>query len=223
MIAKHPRTRPSRSGCNRGVSRAGSLSVRPHRITAASTRHSIKHLALLTMMLCLVGCGKWPPVVDSKRDIERLSPSTPSIRARALPDADIPALARLQQLRILDFSGGQAVTNASITDRGLAQLAALKLPQLETLTFGYSTNITDAGLVSIARMQSVKWLSLMVCQGITDAGLPLLLSMTNLTALDLRGCTASPTTACCIWRARPIGRLSCSVVARMFPPGRLRL
>ena len=29
----------------------------------------------------------------------------------------------------------------------------------------------------------------MACPNITDAGLPALLSMTNLTALDLRGCT----------------------------------
>lgn len=141
------------------------------------------------VMLCVAGCGTWPPIVASKRDIERLSPSTPSIRARALSDADIPALARLQQLRILDFGGGHAVTSANITDRGLADLAALRLPLLETLTFGYTTNITDTGLVQIARMQSVKWLSLMVCQSVTDAGLPPLLSMTNLTALDLRGCT----------------------------------
>ena len=152
-------------------------------------RQLTERLTVLTLMLCITGCGSWPPVVDSKRDIERLSPSTPSIRARALPDADIPSLARFRQLRILDFRGGHAVTNANITDHGVAELAALELPQLETLTFGYSTNITDAGLVHIAKMQSVKWLSLMVCQSITDAGLPPLLSMTNLTALDLRGCT----------------------------------
>jgi len=151
--------------------------------------HLLKHWALFTVVLFVVGCGKWPPVVDSKGDIAKLPPSTDSIRARALADADIPSLARFQQLRILDFRDGYAVTNANITDRGLAALATLKLPQLETLTIGYTTNITDAGLVQIARMHSVRWLSLMVCPSITDAGLPSLLTMTNLTALDLRGCT----------------------------------
>src|SRR4051812_11244740 len=99
---------------------------------------------LLIALLGCSGCGDWPPIVDNKADNQRLARSTASVRARGLSDSDIPALARLRQLRTLDFSGGQAVKRAKITDRGLAELATLDLPHLETLTLGYCDQITDA-------------------------------------------------------------------------------
>lgn len=142
----------------------------------------------LTVLLLPCGCGRWPPIVDTKRDIERLPVSEPSVRARGLGDHEIPSLARLRQLRVLDFSSGNAVMAAKITDAGLEQLSKLDLPHLETLTLGYCAKITDAGLVHVGQMHAVGWLSLMACPQITDAGLPHLLAMRGLTALDLRGC-----------------------------------
>ena len=142
----------------------------------------------LTAFLLLCGCGPWPPIVDTKRDIERLPVSETSVRARGLADIDIPSLAHLRQLRTLDFSGGNAVESARITDSGLARLSKLNLPHLETLTLGYCANITDAGLAHVGQMHTVSWLSLMACPQITDAGLSHLLTMRSLTALDLRGC-----------------------------------
>jgi hypothetical protein len=140
-------------------------------------------------LLVMAGCGgKWPPIVNTKRDIERLPPSQRSIRARFLSDSDIPSLARLRELRTLDFSGGNAVGPAKITDDGLAELANLDLPQLETLTLGWCDEITDAGLAHIARMQTITWLGLPSCPKITDAGLRELINAKNLTGLDLRGC-----------------------------------
>src|SRR5262245_34015259 len=99
---------------------------------------SAKPVVLLVpiAVLLLPGCGKWPPIVNTKADIQRLAASEPSIRARGLPDSDIPSLARLTELRILDCSGGNAVKPAKITDEGLAELAKLDLPYLETLTLG---------------------------------------------------------------------------------------
>ena len=144
-------------------------------------------LALIASLL-LCGCGHWPPIVDTKRDIERLQESEPSIRARGLRDSDIPSLARLHELRILDFSGGNAIMAASITDTGLAYLAKIDLPHLDTLTLGYCGSITDAGLAHVGQMQTVTWLGLTACPQITDAGLPHLLTMRNLLGLDLRGC-----------------------------------
>jgi hypothetical protein len=149
-----------------------------------------KLAALVTLgtSLLLCGCGSWPPIVESKRDITRLSSTKASVRARGLHDSDIAALAHLRQLRLLDFHGGHAVKTAPITDEGLARLAEVDLPKLEILTFGYCTNITDTGLSHIGRMHTVTWLSFMACPQVSDTGLQHLLMMKSLTGLDLRGC-----------------------------------
>ena len=145
-------------------------------------------ISTLIASLLLSGCGHWPPIVDTKRDIERLRASEPSVRARGLRDSDIPSLARLRELRVLDFSGDNAVMAASITDKGLAHLARLDLPHLDTLTLGYCGSITDAGLAHVGQMQTVSWLGLTACPQITDAALPHLLTMRGLSGRDLRGC-----------------------------------
>jgi len=151
-----------------------------------STKSTILFLPIF--ILAVPGCGKWPPVVNTKRDIERLPASQRSIRARGLADGDIPSLGRLRELRTLDFSGGDAVKPAKITDEGLAELANLDLPDLETLTLGWCDEITDAGLAHIGRMQTITWLGLTSCPKLTDSGLRELLNAKNLTGLDLRGC-----------------------------------
>lgn len=146
-------------------------------------------LALLgALSLHVAGCGHWPPIVNSAQDIARLSKSEAEVRARGLKDSDIPALARLRNLRQLDFSGGSAVMPAPITDAGLAALARLDLPDLDFLTLNYCDAITDAGLVHVGQMRTVGVLGLMGCRQITDAGLPHLLGMQRLRILDLRGC-----------------------------------
>jgi hypothetical protein len=145
---------------------------------------------IITMVLLMTfsALADWPPIVDSKRDIAALHPSTLKVRARGLPDADIPALNHLPLLEHLDFGAGRKALDARITDKGLASLASVGLQRLDFLMLGYNTKITDAGLAHIAKMHSITWLSLEVCPRITDAGLASLLTMTNLTGLDLRGC-----------------------------------
>jgi hypothetical protein len=150
--------------------------------------NSLTTLVTVGVSLFLCGCGSWPPIVDSRRDITRLSSTEPSVRARGLPDTDIPALGDLRELRILDFSGGNAVMPARITDEGLARLAELDLPKLQILTLGYCANITDSGLVHLQRMYTVTYLSFMGCPQVTDRGLQHVLPMKSLTGLDLRGC-----------------------------------
>jgi hypothetical protein len=140
------------------------------------------------LLLMAFGCGKWPPVVDTARDVERLPLSERSVRARGLPDRDIPSLARLRQLRYLDFGGGKAVKDAKISDDGLAKLARLDLPDLDWLALGWNGRITDAGLDNIRRMKKLDGLLLTGCPKITDAGLPALVKAKSLTYLDLRGC-----------------------------------
>ena len=148
----------------------------------------IHYIGILVLMMTLNASADWPPIVESKRDIIALPTSTVSVRARGLHDSDIPALSHLPLLKHLDFGEGRKALAASITDEGLSHLASLGLQRLDTLMLGYCTNITDAGLHQIAKMHSVRWLSLEVCPRISDAGLASLLTMTNLTGLDLRGC-----------------------------------
>jgi hypothetical protein len=145
-------------------------------------------IVLSFLVVALNACAGWPPIVESKKDVLALSPSTVSMRARGLHDEDIPALSHLPLLEDLDFGEGWKALAAPITDKGLANLAALELRRLDYLMLGYCTNITDQGLPHIAQMRSVTWLSLEVCPRITDAGLASILTMTNLTGLDLRGC-----------------------------------
>lgn len=164
---------------------SGNMARRNHFIQM----NSLTTLIALGSSLLLCGCGSWPPIVESKRDIQRLSRSETSLRARGVHDSDIPSLARFRQLRVLDFGSGHAVMTAPVTDEGLAKLAAVDLPKLEILTLGYCTNITDAGLAHIGQMQTVTWLGVMACPRVTDDGLHYLLTMKSLTGLDLRGCT----------------------------------
>jgi len=143
---------------------------------------------LLVVVAALVSCGKWPPIVESARDVRRLDANETSVRARGLPDEDIPSLAHLENLDYLDFSGGWAVKKAKISDAGLKALSEVPFRRLDTLSLGYCDRITDAGLTNLVGMKTVRWLSLMVCTNITDNGLSNLTSMTTLHALDLRGC-----------------------------------
>ena len=142
--------------------------------------------AFIFVLTC--GCGKWPVIVENRKDVESLSSDVTSIRARGLADKDVSSLIRLQYLETLDFGGGHKIMNARITDQGVKILASLNLPRLETLTLDH-TDITDAALPALAQMTTVHWLSLMACPAISDKGLFYLISMTNLVSLDVRECT----------------------------------
>jgi len=143
---------------------------------------------LLVVAASLIGCGKWPPIVENGRDIRRLDVNEPSVRARGLPDEEIPSLGHLRNLDHLDFSGGWAVEKARISDAGLKALSEVPFTRLDTLSLGYCDRITDAGLTNLVKMKTVRWLSLMVCPNLTDTGLGNLSAMITLKALDLRGC-----------------------------------
>ncbi len=140
----------------------------------------------LFLLLQLNACNTAPPHVESARDIAHVRKSKQYVTASLLPDKDVPALARLRQLYHLDFTGSLSL-EPPITDEGLRRLSELDLPQLGWLSLGYCDNITDAGLLHVAHIQTLTRLNLMVCPQITDAGLLALLEMNNLIYLDLRG------------------------------------
>jgi hypothetical protein len=146
----------------------------------------MKRMALIAAAV-MIGCGRWPPVVQDAADLSRLPSDTTSIRARSLPDSDIPALRRFRNLRILDFFGGNAVKQAQLTDEGLRNLSALELPSLHMLHVGPNKNITDAGLQHLVKLKTLDYLGLALCNQITDACLETVATMTYLGGLDLRG------------------------------------
>ena len=133
-------------------------------------------------------CGYHPPTADSGVAVLRLDQAHVALRVRGLADEDLPSLASRKDLRMLFFSDGHAVMEAEITDRGLRELARLRLPELHLLDLGYCDKITDAGLVHVSRMTTVTHLSLRACPRVTEDGLRNLVGMRNLQQLDLRGC-----------------------------------
>ena len=145
-------------------------------------------LIIYWSVFLIANCGKWPDIVNSKKDIDSLSVEVKSIRARGLPDKDIPSLIGLNNLRTIFFDHGNAVKDAKITDYGLNNLAIIQLPNLQRLMLGYCYNITNNGLQYIAKLKTIKNLSLMACTGIDDNGLQYLVEMSSLEWLDLRGC-----------------------------------
>jgi hypothetical protein len=141
--------------------------------------------------ILFAGCNKEPPFVDSKEAVLRLPTSTQNIWARSLRDEDFASLSHLQELSDIDFYAGWKDPDAPVrfSDAGLATLANLDLPRLNTVVFGRCTNVTDASLIYIAKLKNVTGLALVACPRITDAGLQTLAVMPSLTELSLRGCT----------------------------------
>jgi hypothetical protein len=148
-------------------------------------------LPVICGTVLLASCSPQPPYVDSKDAVLRLPTSTEDIDARGLRDEDFASLSHLPQLSDLDFYAGWKNVSDPVrfSDRGLATLATLDLPKLDTVIFGHCTNITDASLTYIIKLRHVKWLGLIACPRITDSGLQTLTTMSNLMGLDLRGCT----------------------------------
>jgi hypothetical protein len=153
------------------------------------TRISLNVAVLVTFIMLLgAGCGDWPPVVNSKTDVERLSTTETSIRARTLSDVDIPSLSRLVNLQRIDFQGGWGAYPSKITDAGLAELAKLNLPNLQELDLGKCPAITDAGLIQIGKIPTLTFLILDDNPNITDDGLLHLKDLKKLDFLRVWAC-----------------------------------
>jgi hypothetical protein len=149
---------------------------------------AILQFALLLALASVAQCSEVDNVYSADV-VRRLSPSTVTIHARRLPEADFTSLTNLTKLENLHFSRGFAAFPAQITDAGLAQLVALKLQSVRFLDLGFCSNITDDGLTHVAKMRSLTGMAVTGCLRITDNGLKTLVTMTNLTMVNLEGCS----------------------------------
>ena len=149
--------------------------------------NTVSRIGLSLLCLALLGAaGVHPDNADSADIIKQLPPSTTTIHARRLPDKDLTSITNLPKLENLQFSRGFAAFPAKITDAGLARLASLNMRSLRFLDLGFCGNITDTGLVHIARMDQLTAVAVN-CPRITDTGLQTLVTMTNLTFINVQG------------------------------------
>lgn len=128
------------------------------------------------------------PILSASSDVTTRDESMTQIRCREFSDGDILTLSKLQQLTSLDFTAGYARYEAKLTDKGLRNIAELRLPHLELLSIGYCFSVTDAGLRHIADINTLREISLMGCTNLSDAALLNIASSTTLMGIDLRGC-----------------------------------
>jgi hypothetical protein len=96
-------------------------------------------------------------------EIENLSEDTDGVFVFELNDEKLSTIARhLPKLGHLVADG-----NTGVTDAGLVHLK--RFSALESLDLEWS-KVTDAGLSSIAAVQSLRWVDLGFCEGITEQG-----------------------------------------------------
>jgi hypothetical protein len=101
------------------------------------------------------------------------------LNSRSLDDALLEALGSRAPLRSL------AVTNAAITDAGIATIAAA-FPDLEELDLSSNTNLTGAAMRSIASLPGLRRLALVQTR-FNDLHTRRLKGLADLEVLDLRG------------------------------------
>ena len=116
---------------------------------------SLLRMLIFGLAICItsaLGCGEYPPIVDTKYDITSLPVTEDSILARGLDDADIPSLAHLRDLVVLDFYGGWKTKNAKLTDDGLAKLATSYAMGPACVTHaGYPEISTTSAMANVIR------------------------------------------------------------------------
>ncbi len=145
-------------------------------VTGACTRH-VAHLTGLKV-LNMNGIGVAPNSMDFLKELKSLEWLN---APRFVTDADIAAITQVPSLKGLYFKKND------LTNAGLAQLVSLaSLEELELGTLGAgSRRITDAGLVHLANLPSLRYL--MLWGNFTDAGLIHLEKVSSLRILNLSG------------------------------------
>lgn len=134
--------------------------------------------------LLFAGCGQYPEPIRSSRDIKNASTATEMLTIRRLPIGDYPALARFTQVRRIDFYDPSGM---GTDDERLKVLAGLRFPCLNDVSLLNCPLVTDAGILSLCRIKSIKTLQL-EGTSITDASIEAITAALPLRGLDVANC-----------------------------------
>jgi hypothetical protein len=99
----------------------------------------------------------------------------------SVTDEDLELLTTIEGLRELSLGNIEA---EKITDQGLAYLSPLKLTAFR---LNHNKNITDEGIESLAKIQSLEDLNLWCCEHVTNQCIPDLAELPNLKRLNIGG------------------------------------
>jgi hypothetical protein len=124
----------------------------------------------------------WPPAVSSLEEIETLPPTQRDLRAIAIDDTRLMAIAR--HLPMLDYLFINS--NSQVTDSGIGSLTSLR--HLRQLVILNATALTDNAIAVLVGLPSLRELIIERCPHITDASLNALVARGSFSALQLRDC-----------------------------------
>ncbi len=119
-----------------------------------------------------------------KTDIDsllELSFSDPFSTDRLLTETDWQMIRQVESGLAFNFS------NVEITDSDITKLGEISAPSAVMICF---SSITDKAVENLAKIPSLRKLSLCHCLNISDSGIELLTSLDQLESLDLTGCTS---------------------------------
>jgi Leucine-rich repeat (LRR) protein len=141
--------------------------------------------------------------VSSLQDLRAIPEAVTALKGIGLGDDEAAFITELRSLKLLDLSGCEALTDASvtllsslrdlesldlslcnqITDRSLASLATL--PKLRAINLNWCYSISDSGIESLSHCKTLEKVSLWSCEEITDVGVQALAQFPRLLELDL--------------------------------------
>lgn len=152
----------------------------------------IKDMLLITGCLFLSSClGYKTPPVNTREDLLKLDPSTTWIRGRGLSDNAILALGRIENAEFLDLCGGYAVEPLALTDKGFKNLLSISdnIPNLSRLELcDCNPDLSDKAALYIAKIPSLRHLSIMNCSCFTDKTLEYLANSNSIETIFLSRC-----------------------------------
>jgi hypothetical protein len=140
---------------------------------------------LALFFTCIIlGCGRYPAVVNSKRDIKNIPANYYSITIEHLPLEDYPLLNKFLKTQEITFIS----KNAPASDEKIQALAAIPWDKLRGIFLAGSLKVTDVGLSHLLKIKSLKWLQLSQT-GVTDNGIIQALgSLNNINSIDISEC-----------------------------------
>lgn len=140
---------------------------------------------LALFFTCIIlGCGRYPAVVNTKRDIKNIPANYYSIIIEHLPLEDYPLLDKFLQTQEITFFS----KNAPASDEKIQALAAIPWDKLRGIFLAGSLEVTDVGLSHLLKIKSLKWLQLSQT-GVTDNGIIQALgSLNNINSIDISEC-----------------------------------